>query len=69
MGPVLPGLAGAHRPELEHLLENLEQVHAHMLGTVLTDFNYKQTSDYRYNFYYHRDMYEDYAKYDYKGTR
>ncbi|NGP75934.1 polysaccharide biosynthesis tyrosine autokinase [Balneolaceae bacterium YR4-1] len=58
-----------NEPELEHLLENLDQVHAHVLGTVLTDFNYKQTRDYRYNFYYHRDMYEDYAKYDYKGTR
>lgn len=56
-------------PELQHLLEQLNQVHADILGTVLTDFDYKQTSDYRYNFYYHRDMYEDYAKYDYKGTR
>lgn len=57
------------KPELTHVLENLKHVHANVLGTVLTHFNYKKTRDYQYNFYYHRDMYEDYAKYDYKTTR
>jgi capsular exopolysaccharide synthesis family protein len=49
--------------DLDNLLENLKQVHAPVIGTVLTAFDYEQTSDYKYNTHYYREVYQDYASY------
>jgi len=50
--------------ELTHLYNNLERVEANVLGTVLSAFDYNQTSDYYYGTYYYRELYEDYASYE-----
>ena len=49
--------------ELEHVLENLDQVQANVIGTVLTAFDYNQTSDAYYNTGHYREIYQDYASY------
>ena len=53
--------------ELSHIFNNLERVNAHVIGTVLTAFDYTQTTDYYYSTHYYREMYEDYATY-HRGT-
>lgn len=49
--------------ELTNLFNNLQRVDANILGTVFSAFEYEQTSDYYYNSYYYKEMYEDYASY------
>ncbi len=49
--------------EMTNVLGNLERIQANMLGSVLTDFDYTQTSDYHYNSYYYREIYKDYESY------
>lgn len=48
--------------ELTHIFNNLDRVKANILGTVLSAFDYNQTSDYYYSTYY-QEMYEDYSSY------
>jgi len=50
--------------ELTHLLDNLQRVEANVVGTVLSAFDYSQSSDYYYSSYYYREMYEDYETYE-----
>jgi len=49
--------------EMTNVLTNLERIQANVLGSVLTDFDYTQTSDYHYNSYYYREIYKDYQSY------
>ncbi len=49
--------------ELAHVLDNLERVKAHLLGTVLTAFDYNKTTDYNYNAYHYKKIARDYADY------
>lgn len=49
--------------QLAHVMNNLQRVKANVLGTVLSAFNYDKTSDYYYNAYYYRELYDDYASY------
>lgn len=53
--------------EFAHVLDNLERVGANVVGSVLTAFDYNQTSDYYYGSYNYRAFYEDYAAYDLEG--
>lgn len=49
--------------QLEHTLENLERIHANVLGTVLTGFDHDKSSDYYYgndSYYYAYKAYDDY---------
>ena len=49
--------------EMDNLLNNLERIHANVLGSVLSDFNYTKTSDYHYSSYYFKEIYKDYKSY------
>jgi capsular exopolysaccharide synthesis family protein len=49
--------------ELSHLFNNLQRVEANVVGTVLTAFDYRKSSDYYYNSSYYREIYRDYASY------
>lgn len=49
--------------EMTNVLTNLERIQANVLGSVFTDFDYTQTSDYHYNSYYYREIYKDYESY------
>ena len=54
--------------QLVHTLENLERIHARVLGTVLTAFDHHKSSDYYYgndSYYY---AYESYDKYHEERT-
>ena len=50
--------------ELNHTIENLEMIQANILGTVLTNFNHKESADYYYNSRYTYDSYQAYEKYE-----
>ena len=50
--------------ELNHTIENLEMVRANVLGTVLTNYNHKESLDYYYNSRYSYDSYQAYEKYE-----
>ena len=53
--------------ELTHVFNNLERVGANVVGTVLSAFDYNETSDYYYSAYYYRELYDDYASYHSEG--
>jgi len=49
--------------ELNHTIENLEMIKAHIFGTVLTNYNHKESADYYYYSRYTYDSYKAYEKY------
>jgi capsular exopolysaccharide synthesis family protein len=49
--------------QLDHTLEQLNRIHAKVLGTVLTAFNYKNNSDFYYNTSYYKEAYQGYNAY------
>ena len=50
--------------ELNHTIENLEMIKANILGTVLTNYNHKESADYYYYSRYTYDSYQAYEKYE-----
>ena len=50
--------------ELNHTIENLEMIKAHIFGTVLTNYNHKESADYYYYSRYTYDSYKAYEKYE-----
>lgn len=49
--------------QLEHTMEELHRIKAPVLGTVLTAFNYKKSSDYSYSSDYYKEAYQEYDEY------
>lgn len=51
--------------QLEHTLENLNRIHANILGTVMTAFDHEKSTDYYYgtdHYYYAYSEYDNYHK-------
>ena len=51
--------------EVAHTVENLKRIRANVIGTVLTAFNYSQSSDYYYtsqSYYDIQDAYKEYQE-------
>lgn len=51
------------RVELANLLKSLDQIHANVLGSVLSDFDYTKTSDYNFDSHYYKKIIKDYESY------
>ncbi|MFH5831666.1 GumC family protein [Halalkalibaculum sp. DA384] len=55
--------------EVKHTIDNLNQINAHIIGSVLSSFDHEKSNDYYYGSqyyygsYYYRDLYEDYKSY------
>jgi capsular exopolysaccharide synthesis family protein len=50
--------------QLDQTIDKLNRIEVNTIGTVLTDFNYKKSSDYdRKNYYRHAYAYEEYRSY------
>tara|TARA_R100001143_G_C3359955_1_gene134826 strand:- start:4238 stop:6679 length:2442 start_codon:yes stop_codon:yes gene_type:complete len=47
--------------ELNYTIENLEMVHANIIGTILTAYDHKESADY---YYYNRSTYDSYSAYE-----
>lgn len=52
-----------HQNELVHTISNLKKVNANILGTVLTWFDYRKSTDYYYTDSYYKRAYEAYEAY------
>ena len=61
---VISKFGGTQENELNHTIENLEMIKANILGTVLTNYNHKESADYYYYSRYTYDSYRAYEKYE-----
>ncbi|MDX1639309.1 MAG: polysaccharide biosynthesis tyrosine autokinase [Balneolaceae bacterium] len=65
--------ADTNEAEVKHTVDNLNQINAHIIGSVLSSFDYEKSNDYYYGSqyyygsYYYRNLYEDYEAYHKEG--